>query len=86
MRGLVFRLLAVMLGLSPLVLAEVLLTALDWGRPTYDEDPFVGFSAVHPLFVLDDEGARYEIPRSRQGFFCTESFDAKKASDEFRIF
>lgn len=86
LRGLVFRLLAVIVGLAPLAAAEVLFWALDWGRPTYDEDPFVGFSEVHPLFVLDDDGARYEVARSRQEFFCPESFAAEKADDEYRIF
>jgi lysophospholipase L1-like esterase len=85
-RGLAFRLAAVMLGLAPLVLAETVFVILDLGRPTYGDDPFLGFSAVHPLFVLDDEGARYRIPPSRLDFFRPESFAAKKGADEFRIF
>ncbi len=86
LRWLAFRLAAVMLGLAPFVLAELVFAFLDVGRPSYGDDPFVGFSAVHPLFVLDDRRTRYEIPPSRQDFFRPDSFAAEKPSDEFRIF
>ena len=86
LRGLAFRLAAVMLGLAPLVLAEAVLVIFDVGRPTYGDDPFLGFSTVNPLFVRDDERARWEIPPSRLGFFRPESFAANKGADEFRIF
>ncbi len=85
-RGLAFRLAAVTLGLAPLVAAETLFAVLDWGRPAYGGDPFLGFSAVHPLFVLNDQGTRRQIPSSRQDFFRPESFAAEKGADEFRIF
>ncbi len=85
-RRLSFRLVAVMVGLAPFVLAEAAFRVLDWGRPIYGEDPFVGFSAVHPLFVLSDDGTRYEIPQPRRAFFCPESFAAHKGAKEFRIF
>ena len=81
-----FRAMAVLLGLSPLVLFEGFLRAVDWGRPSYYEDPFVGFSELHPLFVLNEDGTRYEIPRARQSHFCPESFAAKKGDREFRVF
>ena len=85
-RRLLFRLLAVLLGLSPFFVAEVTLRLLDWGRPSHYEDPFLGFSAVHPLFVLDDTKTRYEIPPGRRAYFCPESFSAAKAANEYRIF
>ena len=72
----VFRLLAIALGLMPFVLAEAVLSAIDLGRPNQSPDPFVGFSSVRPLFVLNDEGTRYEIPRSRFTHFAPESFAA----------
>jgi lysophospholipase L1-like esterase len=81
-----FRAAAVLVGLSPLVACEAVLTAFDWGRPSQYDDPFVGFSAVYPLFVPDAAGKRYEIPPSRQAFFRPESFAARKAADEYRIF
>jgi lysophospholipase L1-like esterase len=85
-RKLLFRLVAILLGLSPLLLAELTFRILDWGRPRYHTDPFVGFSDVYPLFVLSDDGTRYEIPPARRAFFCPESFPAAKAPEEFRIF
>ncbi|MDX1944312.1 MAG: GDSL-type esterase/lipase family protein [Pirellulaceae bacterium] len=85
-KALLFRLAAVLLGLSPLIVTEVVLRALDLGRPTDFDDPFVGFSAVHPLFVLNPETGRREIPKSRQSHFRPESFNATKAPNEFRIF
>ncbi len=86
LRGVLFRVMAVMLGLSPFVLAEGVFAILDWGRPTVHDDPFVGFSSMRPLFVLNEAGDRYEIPLSRQGYFRPESFAAQKATSEFRIF
>ena len=85
-RGFLFRLGAVAVGLAPFVLAETAFVMLDWGRPACRDDPFVGFSAVHPLFVPGADAARYEIAESRQGFFRPESFAAEKGADEFRIF
>lgn len=85
-RGLLLRLSAVAVGLAPFVVAELVFVAVDWGRPDYRDDPFVGFSAVHPLFVPSADGARYEIAESRQGFFRPDSFAAEKGADEFRIF
>ena len=70
----------------PFVIAEVLLTVLDWGRPSYGDDPFAGFRAVHPLFVVNEEGTRYEIAKSRLDYFRPESFAREKRPHEFRIF
>ncbi len=85
LRGLLFRLTAVLIGLSPLLLAEGIFRACGVGRATDYDDPFVGFSDIHPLFVLDDAGACYRIPKSRQSHFRPESFLADKPADEFRI-
>ena len=85
-RGLLLRLGAVLVGLAPFVVAEIVLVTLDWGRPAHRDDPFVGFSAVWPLFVPSADGTRYEIAESRQGFFRPDGFAAKKGPDEFRIF
>ena len=57
-----------------------------WGKAPDPGDPFVGFSEVKPLFILDDAAGRYEIPASRQAFFQPESFKASKQPGEFRIF
>jgi tetratricopeptide (TPR) repeat protein len=81
-----FRLAAVLLGLSPLVAFEGLCVVFDWGRPELHEDPFVGFRSVVPLFVESDDHEHYEIPKSRLRYFCYDSFPIKKSPDEYRIF
>jgi tetratricopeptide (TPR) repeat protein len=85
-KGLLFRAAAVLLGLSPLLVGELALRGLGLGRPTDSNDPFVGFSDIHPLFVLDPQTGSYEIPKSRQLHFEPESFPAAKPAKEFRIF
>jgi hypothetical protein len=90
-RGIAFRLGAVLLGLSPLLVGEVTLRIVDW-RPRVDADPFLGFRQVRPLFLLNaehsglEEGPRYEIPPARQAIFRPASFAAEKSAKEFRIF
>lgn len=59
---------------------------MDWGGTDSSVDPFVGFHEVKPLFVLNAESDRFEIPAARQGYFRPESFGADKPADEFRIF
>jgi lysophospholipase L1-like esterase len=85
-RRITFRVLAVLIGLLPILLLEGVFRLGGWGRPEYGDDPYVGFSDVKPLFVLNDSGDRYEIPNSRQTFFQPESFAASKQPNEFRIF
>lgn len=81
-----FRLLAVLLGLSPLIAWEGVCRFAGWGKPAENRDPFVGFHDIRPLFVLSDAGDRYEIPASRQNYFRPESFSATKPTNETRIF
>jgi hypothetical protein len=85
-RSLVFRVLALGLGLLPLAACEAILWALDLGRPAAQDDPFVGFSTVRPLFEPSQDGTRYEIPRAHEKFFRRDHFAAVKPADEFRIF
>ena len=81
-----FRVAAVLVGLSPLLVFEGLCIALDWGRPSLHNDPFIGFHSVVPLFVESEDRSRYEIPKARQTHFCPDSFPAKKGPDVFRSF
>lgn len=85
-KAIVFRILAVLIGLTPLLAAELVLTALDYGRPSDFDDPYVGFSDIHPLFVLNRAAGRYEVAHSRRTHFGPESFAARKAANEYRIF
>ena len=85
-RQITFRAVAVLLGFLPILLLEGVFRLGGWGRPEYGDDPYVGFSEVKPLFVLNDAGDRYEIPSSRQNFFQPDGFAASKPPNEFRIF
>src|SRR6185437_3129894 len=85
-RQIVYRAVALLIALAPFVAAEWTLRALDWGRPWDFADPYVGFSGIHPLFVLNEESARYETARSRRPWFNQESFAARKPANEYRIF
>jgi lysophospholipase L1-like esterase len=80
------RAIAVLLGISVFPLAELACVLLSWGQPSAYDDPYVGFSAIHPLFVLNADGTRYFIPPSRRRFFAPESFPARKPPGTFRIF
>lgn len=81
-----FRIAAVFAGLSLFAAFEVVCLLAGWGKPTDYPDPYVGFSEIHPLFVMDEGGEKYVIPRSRRGFFKPESFPVKKGPNTFRIF
>lgn len=80
------RLAAIAFGLALLAGFEGLCRLCYWGRPELHDDPFVGFQSIWPLFVLSEDGQRYEIPKSRQGYFCPQTFSATKPNDEYRIF
>ena len=75
----IFRLLAIGVGLLPLAVAELVLAAIGLGGPGREVDPFVGFSELRPLFVLDREGTRFEIPAAHYKFFRPESFGARRS-------
>src|SRR6187402_1152324 len=85
-KAVTFRLLAILLGLSPLLLCELALHVLGIGQATDYDDPFVGFSAIQPLFVNNESAGRYEIAPARLEHFCADSFAANKPAKEFRIF
>jgi len=81
-----YRALMVAFGFGLFGVAELVCVLFGWGKPADYEDPFVGFSRIHPLFVLNEASGRYEIPKSKQKFFSPDSFAAEKGSGMFRIF
>ncbi|HUG93280.1 MAG TPA: hypothetical protein VML55_20735 [Planctomycetaceae bacterium] len=81
-----FRVVAVLLGLSVFGVAEAVCVVFDWGRPTQYDDPFVGFHRVQPLFVRDRGGRNYETAKSRRQFFARDAFPVRKGPDTFRAF
>jgi hypothetical protein len=86
-KRMVFRLLAIALGLIPLLVLELTLYGLGLGQPTQaTEDPLVGFSELHPLFEKDLQEGVYRTARSRQLFFGAQEFPIVKGKDTFRVF
>jgi lysophospholipase L1-like esterase len=83
-KGCLFRVGAVLLGLLPFILIELTLFAIDWKPARQQDDPFVGFSEIRPLFVRKDD--QFEISKARQPLFQPDSFLAAKPNNEFRIF
>lgn len=73
-------------GLLLCLLGEGLCRLLDLGRPTLVDDPFVGFSEIHPLFEVDETRGVYRIAPSRRKFFAHESFPVVKGPQGKRIF
>lgn len=86
LRRAVFRLFAIALGFSVVLIVEGALRIANIGRIEDIGDPFMGFSETIPLFVPDETGQRFVIPESRRAFFQPDSFAARKGTDEFRIF
>lgn len=81
-----FRLAAVLLGLSPFLICELVLTASGWRAGDAIIDPYVGFTSVRPLFERSDDGGEFRIASNRKPLFCDESFLAEKPENGFRVF
>lgn len=85
-RRLAYRSLAVLIGLAPFLIAEIICRISGIGLAVDSTDSFVEFVEIRPLFELDAQQAIYSIPDTRQGFFRPDSFAAHKEDNEFRIF
>ncbi len=81
-----FRLLAVLLAITPFLLLEITVRLLGWGLPRESYDPYLGFKSVHPLFVVNDSQDRYQVAESRLDFFQPDHFPTRKESSTYRIF
>lgn len=80
---------ALALGSSLLLAAEVALRLAGYGGPGHRPDPFAGFSAAEPLFVHTTGAGGEEILRTRDdriGAFNPQSFHARKAARTRRLF
>lgn len=85
-KSMTFRLAALALGLLPFGLFELTLRVIGAGAGSEADIPAIGFESIRPLFELSTDGERYEVAESRQAYFCSDSFAADKATDEFRVF
>ena len=81
-----FRILAVLLAMTPFLLLEVTVRLCGWGLPQESYDPYLGFESVEPLFVLNQDQQRYQVSESRLDFFRPEQFSAQKVPGTYRIF
>jgi lysophospholipase L1-like esterase len=50
------------------------------------DNPYVSFSGLRPLFVLDSTATRFETAEERLAYFRPQSFAAAKSPDTFRVF
>lgn len=85
-RQFAYPILAMLIGLSPFLVLETVLRVAGIARPQSDADPFVGFSAIHPLFEKDERAGVYRTAPSRLQFFAEQKFHIDKPSDGFRAF
>lgn len=87
MRPYIFRTLAVLLGLCPFAMLELLLSVFQprMSAPLAHES-HVRFRATRPLFCLNSDQQRYEISSDRQPFFQPDGFATPKSPTEFRVF
>ena len=76
-RWVLLRLLAVLVGCLPLLLAELGCRLLGFSGAAADSDPFVGFVGSRPLFQLSGDGQRYQVSSSRLQFFQPADLDRK---------
>ena len=85
-RRFLFRLGAILIGLLPFVIFELVLLGVGWQPPGSVRDPYVEFSETQPLFEPDGAGTQYAIASSRLPLFRPEQFLIEKPASEFRIF
>lgn len=83
---LTFRALAVLLGLTPLLVAELALRLAGFDAELPPASFASHFAPDRPLFVPDQTGDTYQISTDRLDFFRPEQFSKVKPKNERRIF
>lgn len=85
-RFILFHLGAMFVVLSPLVLFELVLRLFVAAPAIHPDDPYVSFSGISPLFVLNSTGERFETAEERLDGFRPQSFAARKNPETLRLF
>ncbi len=80
------RLLALTLGLLPIVTIELGLRLANWPTVAPPPDPLVDLHHLQPLFTLSQDRQSYFIAPERLDLFRAASFAAHKPPGKFRIF
>jgi lysophospholipase L1-like esterase len=81
-----FYLMTFIILLLPLAMAELVLRLCTSAPEVSSYDPYVSFSGLSPLFVLDSAGERFETAAERLSAFRRQSFAATKGQQTFRVF
>lgn len=81
-----FRGLAILCGLSLFGLVEVACVVLGLGESKVEDDPFVDFHNLQPLFERDESGNNLVTSTERLKFFARDEFPATKPAGTTRIF
>lgn len=81
-----FRVAAMLMGLLPFLVAELILLSVGWQPSNSIVDPYVGFAAMNRLFETSEDGLRWQIAENRKPLFCADSFLKRKPENGFRIF
>ena len=82
--SILFRVLAVLAGLLPLIFLEIGLRIFNVGAAAPASDPLSGFNRNFPLF--ERHSSVYRTAQVREPFFCPQEFAAEKPRNGFRIF
>ncbi|TWU62905.1 GDSL-like Lipase/Acylhydrolase [Crateriforma conspicua] len=80
-----FRSLAILIGLLPLVAAEIVLRIVDDSSVTWD-DPLVDVSRQPALFIPNEAGNRFIVDPQRGNYFRPASFATEKVAGTRRVF
>ena len=85
-KTILFLILAIGMGFSPLLLTEFVLFVMAWEDTKEVSDPFIGLIGDQTLFELSADQTEYRIKNDRLGFFRPASFANPKPSNEYRVF
>ncbi|MFC1764576.1 SGNH/GDSL hydrolase family protein [Planctomycetota bacterium] len=86
LRQAVFRVGVLWVVLAPLLIIEIVFRLWVPDPGMGQNDPYVSFAGLQPLFVLNVNGTTFNTAKERLHYFCPQSFPASKAKDTFRIF
>lgn len=85
-KKILFPLLAICVGVLPLVLLEGIFHVFDIASPEQVVDSSSGFSGHQPLFSLSEDKTSYVTTRNRALYFGDQTFAARKPKDTYRMF
>jgi len=86
LRRLLFYFLTIAMVISPLVAIELVLRLFVPLPAPITDDPYISFTGMKPLFVLDPATGQYTTANDRLVAFRSQSFAAQKGQNTFRVF